>query len=385
MDFKLRAFAILFVFAASSCSGGGGSSSLPAAPTGGNEAAAPPPTAAISELPISPGDSGPTAIAVALDGNPWFLTNAAVNRMMPSGAVTQFTDSRFHEYNSGTDIIVGPDRALWFTANCAVMEVEGPCDQIFRVKLVRITTAGAMTVESNAGDTSEGTFQSALTNGANDTIWAAVGLGLSTGSNGGGYEEVNASNGAILIGPTHLPPSCVDVGAAFFYGPGGIARGGDGGIYLTGASPCAPPLGGLPSAVLRVDPSTGAITNTFTLPDANHITEGSDGDLWITQNGATNAIARLTPSGAVTEFALPTANAGPNEITLGNDGAIWFTERTANKIGRITVSGAITEYATPTPNADPYGIASLPGECAPGHGDIWFTEAGANKIGRITF
>lgn len=88
-------------------------------------------------------------------------------------------------------IIVGPDRALWFTANCAVSEVAGPCEPIF-VKLVRITTSGAMTVESGAGDTSEGTFQSALTSGANNTIWAAIGLGLSVGSNGGGYEEVNA-------------------------------------------------------------------------------------------------------------------------------------------------------------------------------------------------
>lgn len=379
----LATLAALCMFAASACSGGGGGqSSLPALGNGNPSGAAPKSNVTMSELPITPGDSGPTAIAIALDGDPWFLTSAAVNRMTPSGSITQFTESRFHNYNSGTDIIVGPDRALWFTANCAVMEVPGPCDYN-QVKLARITTSGAMRVESFAGDTSEGTFQSALTSGANNTIWAAIGLGETTGSNGGGYEEVDASNGAILFAPTNFPQPCLSLGVGWFYGPGGIARGGDGGVYLTASSGC--PDQGLPSAVLRVDPSTGAITDTFTVPDVNRITQGPDGNLWITQSGATNAIARLTPSGALTEFALPTTNAGPNAITLGNDGAIWFTERTASKIARITVNGVITEYPTPTPNADPYGIASLPGECAPGHGDIWFTEVGANKIGRITF
>ena len=42
---------------------------------------------------------------------------------------------------------------------------------------------------------------------------------------------------------------------------------------------------------------------------------------------------------AVTEFPVPTAVSQPAEITVGPDGAIWFTEEGGNKIGRITTSG----------------------------------------------
>jgi streptogramin lyase len=42
---------------------------------------------------------------------------------------------------------------------------------------------------------------------------------------------------------------------------------------------------------------------------------------------------------AITEFTIPTANSGPNGITAGPDGALWFTEAAANKIGRITTAG----------------------------------------------
>lgn len=38
----------------------------------------------------------------------------------------------------------------------------------------------------------------------------------------------------------------------------------------------------------------------------------------------------------ITEFAIPTANSGSDEITAGPDGNLWFTERGTNKIGRIT-------------------------------------------------
>jgi streptogramin lyase len=81
---------------------------------------------------------------------------------------------------------------------------------------------------------------------------------------------------------------------------------------------------------------------------------------------------------AVAEYAVPTAAAGPNEIAMGPDGALWFTEFSGNKVGRITTAGTITEYRVPTP-------ASNPAEIAPGpDGALWFTEYSGNKIGRIT-
>ena len=44
-------------------------------------------------------------------------------------------------------------------------------------------------------------------------------------------------------------------------------------------------------------------------------------------------IGRITPAGVITEFAIPTPFAGPNRITAGPLGNVWFTETYGNKIG----------------------------------------------------
>jgi virginiamycin B lyase len=84
----------------------------------------------------------------------------------------------------------------------------------------------------------------------------------------------------------------------------------------------------------------------------------------------------VTTSGAVTEYATPTANAAPFYIAAGPDGALWFTENNSNKIGRVTTSGAITEYPVPS-GGSTMGITAGP------DGALWFTEEGFNKIGRV--
>ena len=42
-------------------------------------------------------------------------------------------------------------------------------------------------------------------------------------------------------------------------------------------------------------------------------------------------------AGTVTEFPVP-SRGGPEFITAGPDGNLWFTEEAGNKIGRITMS-----------------------------------------------
>lgn len=79
---------------------------------------------------------------------------------------------------------------------------------------------------------------------------------------------------------------------------------------------------------------------------------------------------------AVNVDVYPTDQAG--RIAVGPDGALWFTESVAGKIGRITTSGVITEYAIPTASGYPYGIVAGP------DGALWFTELQAQKVGRIT-
>jgi virginiamycin B lyase len=101
-----------------------------------------------------------------------------------------------------------------------------------------------------------------------------------------------------------------------------------------------------------------------------------DGDVWFTASHA-NRIGRLSPSGRLTEFAVPTANAVPWDITKGADGAMWFSEYGANKIGRIDAAGRVTEHPIPTANSVPSGVAAAE------DGTIWFTENAGDKIGRV--
>ena len=103
------------------------------------------------------------------------------------------------------------------------------------------------------------------------------------------------------------------------------------------------------------------------------ITVGPDGNLWFTEPGA-DVVGKITPSGAVTEYAVGDL---PAFIVAGPDGNLWFTEENASKIGKITTSGVITEYAL-TAGRSPAGIAAGP------DGNLWFTEQNADKIGSIT-
>ena len=119
-----------------------------------------------------------------------------------------------------------------------------------------------------------------------------------------------------------------------------------------------------------------SIPTSSAVPEA--ITLGPDGNVWFLEKNA-NKIGRITPSGTITEFAIPTAKAQPfGGIVTGPDGALWFTEDEANKIGRISIFGTITEFTIPTANSFPSGIVKGP------DGNLWFTEYTGNKIGKLT-
>jgi streptogramin lyase len=137
----------------------------------------------------------------------------------------------------------------------------------------------------------------------------------------------------------------------------------------------------------------GTITE-FPLPgDAGKypytITTGPDGNLWFTWQSTPAyangigvpgaAFGRMTPTGSVTEFEVPTAASEPLSIVAGPDGNVWITEFQAGKIARVTRKGVITEFAIPTTGGHPEGITS-----DPDGGTLWFTDQAANAIGRIS-
>jgi len=112
------------------------------------------------------------------------------------------------------------------------------------------------------------------------------------------------------------------------------------------------------------------------------ITSGPDGNLWFTLGGGSQqGIGRITPAGVITIFPFGTAFGTELDITAGPDGNLWFTDFSNNMVGRVTPQGAIKEFALPTPGA-PNGIVSGPDK------HLWICEEGAltrsqNVPGRI--
>ncbi len=159
--------------------------------------------------------------------------------------------------------------------------------------------------------------------------------------------------------------------------PFGIAAGPDGNLWFAENGS---------NAIGRITPA-GAISEfPVGTGGPEQIASGPDGDLWFTQELGTGQIGRITPGGTTTFFSVPTQFPGLDGITLGPDGNLWFTEHlgSANQIGRITPGGVVNEFPIPTPNSVPFGIAAGP------DGALWFTESFGNiagqvdKIGRIT-
>ncbi|MGH7485123.1 MAG: virginiamycin B lyase family protein, partial [bacterium] len=163
----------------------------------------------------------------------------------------------------------------------------------------------------------------------------------------------------------------------------GITTGPDGNLWFTESKPYK---------IARITPS-GTLTE-YSIPTPPHtnpfvtdIVTGADGNLWFTAVSDAGNIGRITPQGVFTLFPIASPNGSPIGIVAGPDNALWFTEASANKIGRITTSGIVTEFAIPTPQGNPIGITVGP------DGALWFTESGrftggvlsgGNKIGRVT-
>ena len=146
---------------------------------------------------------------------------------------------------------------------------------------------------------------------------------------------------------------------------------GLGASTMTTALAVSPPQGGAVFVTITEYPVATTADPGF----LESISPGPDGALWFTDRND-NKIGRITTSGTITEYAIPTPDSQPDWITAGLDGALWFTED-VGKIGRITTGGTITEYKVASANSIPVGITSGP------DGALWFTDQ-VGAIGRIT-
>jgi virginiamycin B lyase len=148
--------------------------------------------------------------------------------------------------------------------------------------------------------------------------------------------------------------------------PGGVIT--EFGGFAAGGKPLAPTAMGefvwfsdsVASRIARVD-MTGRVVEHALRPGSGPraIVPAPDGNLcFVLAEG--NAIGRLTPDGALTEFALPRPGSSPRGIVVANGDEIWFTENAVNLIGRMNLAGELlAEYEIPTPGSGGRAMVAL--------------------------
>ena len=153
---------------------------------------------------------------------------------------------------------------------------------------------------------------------------------------------------------------------------------------------------------------SGAITE-YSVPNDSSpgrplgVAPGPDGNVWFVTG--LGQLGRVTPTGAMALFTIPTppactTNCPPptappppaerlasgQEIALGPDGALWFTQPFSNNVGRATISNgalvSVQEFPAPTGCHPPYRFC-MDGITTGPDGNVWFTEPIKGKIGRL--
>jgi uncharacterized delta-60 repeat protein len=257
----------------------------------------------------------PRGIAKAKGGRAWFTQTGShtggegIGLIDRKGTITEF---ELPENTQPFAVAKGPDGNLWFTE-------AGP-----RRAIGRVTPTGEIT---------EFPFDLAgrplnIVAGPDGAMWFTEDSIVAGGSGAIGRITRSGQLTEYLL-PT-LP--------GYASGAGDITVGPDGNLWFTwAAQPPTDDLDAVLSSVGRITPE-GVITEFPVSVDKGWppggICRGRDGHLWLT-HGAGNAIVRISVTGSVTSFPLPTADGFPIDITRGNRGVIWFSEDGA--IGRFVV------------------------------------------------
>jgi virginiamycin B lyase len=296
---------------------------------------------AIVEYELPNPDCQPWALTAGPDNTLWIAARA-------TGKIVRFTiaDHSFREFDAGTaasqieGIALGSDNNIWFT--------EYGTDRI-----------GRLTLDGDFEEynSTTGSGPNALVAGPDGNLW---------------FTEMDANRiGRITTAGVITHYDIPTLSSQ----PARIAVGPDGNIWFTeyGANrigylaPTTPTPGPIRSY---------AINSLSSYPSG--IAGDLDGHLWFYESGL-NRIARMTTTGTIDEFQVPTANGMYTRATivLGPDNNMWFSEMNASQIGRVSPSGSISEYPTPTKSSAPYGIVKGP------DGLVWFTESSSGKLASI--
>jgi virginiamycin B lyase len=301
-------------------------------------------------LPANITPSGmPHSIVTGSDLNLWFVdsSNSQICKINIAGGISTF--GPMPSGGQPLEIVAGPDGGLWFTENLS--------GKIGRIDPATNAITEFLIPGSDGNPANPNNpFPSGITAGPDGGIW--FGSVLSSG-----VFNINrmATTGAVT-GTFVLPA-----------GSGGfvteIATGPDNELWFTENNS---------QRVGRVT-TGGSFLSEIVTPSGvvEDITPGPDGAMWYTTDTTpsvnsvstpTNKIGRIAADGTVQEFAIPTANSGPESITAGPDGGLWFTEINVNQVSRISTAGTFLEDPVPTVNTTALSITIGPNDA------LWFTE-----------
>jgi virginiamycin B lyase len=190
------------------------------------------------------------------------------------------------------------------------------------------------------------------------TEFPQIGMGtnflqnLTAGPDGDLYFSSQLANNVASISPKGAV-KVYDTTSIAAHGPGGVAVGADGNIYLNAGNNFG-----------MIDLATGtvsAVPLSESLNSAGRMTLGPDGNFWIDDFFST--IERVTPDGQVTRFSY--SGSGSGQI-LSYNGALYFSSGAdIRTVGTDGTFGPV--YATPS-GGDVESLAVGP------DGNLWFTE-----------
>lgn len=282
---------------------------------------------------------GPGPIAAGPDGNLWFTEYAgdSVDSITTGGTMTRYT-AGIDASSGPSGIATGADGNIWFT-------------ELLVSKIGKITAAGGVT-EYSTGLT-PGAEPDSIAAGSDGNLW---------------FNEASAPKiGKITTSGMITEYSGGLAGATLF----GITGGPDGNLWFTDYNG---KVGKITTTGMVTEYSTGLVPGAHPA----YITSGPDGNLWFTDYFG--YVGKVSTSGSITEYpaTLP-PGMNPYFIAPGPDGNVWFTGymSSAGAIARITTSGTVTVFNVPT------GFGSISG-IAPGYdGNMWFTGFTPSAAGTL--
>jgi virginiamycin B lyase len=284
---------------------------------------------------ITPGPPGAPArsIVMGLDGNPWVLSqvgqNAAVLDVTPHGLVTEY------EYPSPEAQPVALS-----TGFGAAWLVNGGIDRIgVGGELTQFALPGALPLNRAR----------AIVSGPGESMWftdydGAVGQITAAG------QVLEHSSEPQPLDPLRADPQ-----------PTGIADGPDGAIWYTDANHAR--IGRMtPDGVVEEFPiprHSPPYAPAANVPIPEGIVAGPEGQYMYFTDPGDNAIGRVSMSGEVTEYPIPSLGpVGPRDITaVGNE--LVFDEANAAALGTVEPTGSPGEAPLTTPAATSTIAASL--------------------------